>query len=265
MEELKSIALLIDADNTQLSKLESVLEEISVHGRIVVRRAYGNWKKDTLKNWEAELKRLAIKPQQQFDYTAGKNATDMALVIDAMKLLHRGLYDAFAIVSSDSDFTPLAIELRESGIYVIGAGQGTTPEPFRNSCNEFIILENLGEDKEAEDFGKDGKTAEKSGGNAPNGDKADRSSARESEKEKPAAGKAAMKKIHKLLRLAWEQYQDGNYVHIGAAGSYIKRVNPDFDARTYGYRNLPKLIEAFPEKYELIMSKSSQWLYRCRR
>ena len=83
--------------------------------------------------------------------------------------------------------------------------------------------------------------------------------------ELPAAGKAAMKKIHKLLRLAWEQYQDGNYVHIGAAGSYIKRVNPDFDARTYGYRNLPKLIEAFPEKYELIMSKSSQWLYRCRR
>ena len=261
MEELKSIALLIDADNTQLSKLESVLEEISVHGRIVVRRAYGNWKKETLKNWEAELKRLAIKPQQQFDYTTGQNATDMALVIDAMKLLHRGLYDAFAIVSSDSDFTPLAIELRESGIYVIGAGQGTTPEPFRNSCNEFIILENLGEDKETEDFGKDGKAAEKQGDRS----QTDKNAAKESEREKPTAGKAAMRKIHKLLRLAWEQYQEGNYVHIGAAGSYIKRVNPDFDARTYGYRNLPKLIESFPEKYELIMSKSSQWLYRCRR
>ena len=120
MENLKNIVMLIDADNTQLSKIEDVIQEVSTHGRIVVKRAYGNWKKDALKNWENVLKRLAIKAEQQFDYVAGKNATDMALVIDAMNLLHKDLYDAFVIVASDSDYTPLAISLHESGVYVMG-------------------------------------------------------------------------------------------------------------------------------------------------
>ena len=145
MENLQRIALLIDADNTQLAKLEDVIQEISTHGRIVVKRAYGNWRKDTLKNWENELKRLAIKAEQQFDYVSGKNTTDMALVIDTMNLLHKGIYDAFVIVASDSDYTPLAINLHESGVYVMGVGEKKTPEAFRNSCDEFIFLENLGE------------------------------------------------------------------------------------------------------------------------
>ena len=102
MKNLKNIAMLIDADNTQLSKLESVIQEISANGRIVVKRAYGNWRKGSLKNWENELKRLAIKAEQQFDYVAGKNATDMALVIDTLDLLHSGIYDAFVIVRSNS-------------------------------------------------------------------------------------------------------------------------------------------------------------------
>ena len=108
METLKSIVLMIDADNTQLSKIENVIQEVSTYGRIVVKRAYGNWKKEALKNWENELKRLAIKAEQQFDYVSGKNATDIALVIDAINLLHKGIYDAFVIVASDSDYTPLA-------------------------------------------------------------------------------------------------------------------------------------------------------------
>ena len=103
MENLQRIVMLIDADNTQIGKLEDVIGEISTHGRIVVKRAYGNWRKDILKNWEKELKRLAIKPEQQFDYVNGKNATDMALVIDTMNLLHKGIYDGFVIVASDSD------------------------------------------------------------------------------------------------------------------------------------------------------------------
>ena len=110
METLKSIVLMIDADNTQLSKIENVIQEVSTYGRIVVKRAYGNWKKEALKNWENELKRLAIKAEQQFDYVSGKNATDIALVIDAINLLHKGIYDAFVIVASDSDYTPLARE-----------------------------------------------------------------------------------------------------------------------------------------------------------
>ena len=151
MENLKNIVLLIDADNTRLAKLEDVIREVSARGRITVKRAYGNWRRDKLKNWGAEIKRLGIKAEQQFDHTSNKNATDIALVVDAMQLLHKSIYDAFVIVSSDSDFTPLAIALRESGAYVIGAGETQTPVSFRYSCDEFIFLDNIGRnDKQPE-------------------------------------------------------------------------------------------------------------------
>ena len=143
MKNLERIVMVIDADNTQLSKLEAVIQEVSAKGRIVVKRAYGNWRKENLKNWEEELKRLAIKAEQQFDYVSGKNATDMALVIDTLDLLHNELYDAFVIVASDSDYTPLAIRLHESGVYVMGVGETTTPLAIRNACAEFVFLRNL--------------------------------------------------------------------------------------------------------------------------
>ena len=117
------IVLLIDADNTQEKKMKSVIMEISAYGRIVVKRAYGNWTKEVLKKWEDDFRNLAIKPIQQIDYVKGKNATDMALVIDALDFLYTSNYDTYAIVSSDSDFTPLAIKLRESGKFVIGVGK----------------------------------------------------------------------------------------------------------------------------------------------
>ncbi|MEG1801171.1 MAG: NYN domain-containing protein, partial [Oscillospiraceae bacterium] len=126
IEELKKIAVLIDADNAQLSKMKAVLDEISTYGRITVKSAYGDWKKPILKNWEDEMKRLAVKPVQQFAYTTGKNATDIAMVIDAMDMLSTNIYDVFVLVSSDSDFTPLAIRLRESGVYIIGVGEEKT-------------------------------------------------------------------------------------------------------------------------------------------
>ena len=232
MENLQRIVMLIDADNTQIGKLEDVIGEISTHGRIVVKRAYGNWRKDILKNWEKELKRLAIKPEQQFDYVNGKNATDMALVIDTMNLLHKGIYDGFVIVASDSDYTPLAINLHESGVYVIGVGEKKTPEAFRNSCDEFIFLENLGrtnelklpipkEDDEEEEYYETGEDDD-------------------------------IEKIHNLLKIAWDKYQDDEgYVNVSSAGQFIKRVRPDFDVRTFGFIKLPKLLEAFPDRYEI--------------
>ena len=140
MENLQKIAMLIDADNTQLAKLEAVIQEVNTLGRIVVKRAYGNWKKDNLKRWESEIKRLAIKPEQQFDYVTGKNATDMAMVIDTIELLHQSIYDGFVLVASDSDYTPLAIHLREQGVYVVGVGEKKTPEAFRKSCDEYLYL-----------------------------------------------------------------------------------------------------------------------------
>ena len=208
MKNLESIAMLIDADNTQLSKLEAVIQEISAKGRIVVKRAYGNWRKETLKNWEEELKRLAIKAEQQFDYVSGKNATDMALVIDTLDLLHRGLYDAFVIVASDSDYTPLAIKLHESGVYVMGVGEKNTPVAFRNACDEFVFLENLNKTTD----NHHGKNAGKSGGKK-------EMEAAETEEESQSDD---MREIHKLLRIAWDKYQENDgYVNVSSAGQYI--------------------------------------------
>lgn len=250
MDGLEKMVILIDADNTQLSKLEAVIREISARGRIVVKRAYGNWQKDSLKNWEQELKRLAIRPEQQFDYVKGKNATDIALVIDAVNLLHREIYDAFAIVASDSDYTPLVINLHESGVYVMGVGEQKTPESFRNSCDEFIFLENLDvQEDEGDEEGEEGTTVPFT---------------------KRAHSKKAltdMAEVHKLIKMAYDKYQgDDGYAHIGSAGSFIKRAKPDFDSRTFGYVKLTQLLQAFPDKYDVQQrqyEKSSNVVYRC--
>lgn len=229
MEDLQKMVVLIDADNTQLTKIEAVMREISTYGRIVVKRAYGNWKKENLKNWEDEVKRLAIKAVQQFDYVTGKNATDMAMVIDAIDLLHTGTYDAFVIVASDSDYTPIAIRLHESGVYVIGVGEKKTPEAFRNSCDEFIYLENLSKDVEKE---------------LPEADNADI--------EDNSSSNGSIEEIHSLLKIAFEKYQDDDgYVNVSSAGTFIKRTKPDFDLRSYGYYKLPDLLEAYKDKYEI--------------
>ena len=247
MDNLQRIALLIDADNTQVHKIEAVIREISTRGRIVVKRAYGNWKKDILKNWEGEIKRLAINASQQFDYVAGKNATDMALVIDAMDMLYKDLYDAFVIVASDSDYTPLAIRIHESGVYVIGVGEKKTPAPFVNACDEFILLENLEDDSAArkKKTKKTKKTSSK---------KNSKASVKEVIVDEPEEVEEddEMEDIHQLLRIAYEKYADDDgYVNVASAGQYIKRVMPEFDIRTYHHVKLPELLADFPDRYEI--------------
>ena len=133
LEQHKKIAVLIDADNAQLTKLPLIIEELSSHGHVVVKRAYGDWSIDSLKNWKTVLNELAIQPIQQFAYTKGKNATDASMIIDAMDLLYSSKFDAFALVSSDSDFTKLASRLREAEIYVFGFGEKKTPVSFRSA------------------------------------------------------------------------------------------------------------------------------------
>lgn len=229
MNTLQKIAVVIDADNTQISKIADVLREISTRGRIVVKRAYGNWRKDSLKNWEVEIKRLAIKAEQQFDYVIGKNATDMALVIDTIELLYSNIYDAFVIVSSDSDYTPLAIKLHESGVYVMGVGEKKTPESFRNACDEFLFLENISAVVEEE---------------LPSSPASD------------AGEKNDIASIHNLLKKAWEAFQDEDgYTNVANAGNFIKRTKPDFDCRTYGFTKLSELLRAYPDRYEVAWSK----------
>ncbi len=263
MNDTYKIAILIDADNTQLQKLDAIMTEVSTRGRIVVKRAYGNWKKRNLNRWENELKRLGIKAEQQFDYVSGKNATDMALVIDAMDLLSSNAFDSFVIVSSDSDFTPLAIRLHESGANIIGIGVQTTPESFRNACDDFLFLENLTND-DAQDVQEQERPEQ------------ERSEQEKSEQkpQKKEADKKSNKKlkvpkdVHSLIIKAYDTYQDNDgYTDVSAAGSYIKRAKPDFDTRTYGFSKLSTLLEAFPTRYEVIRTpgknNSTFIAYRC--
>ena len=277
MENFQKIAVLIDADNTQLTKLEAVLHEVSTYGRIVVKKAYGNWRKDSLKNWESELKRLAIRAEQQFDYVAGKNTTDIAMVIGAMDLLHTNMYDALVLVSSDSDFTPLAIRLRESGLYIIGAGVTTTPESFKNACDDFILIDYLAkaDDKPAVEHTaepaakkpatrkakKTVRSTKKPAAKKPATRKA-KKTVRSTKKPaaeptpaaepEPAPKKPDIREIHNLLHIASEKYQDADgFVNVSSSGLYIKRVKPDFNVRAYGYSKLPELLAAFPNKYQI--------------
>lgn len=253
MADLQRIAVVIDADNTQLSKIDDVLREISTHGRIVVKRAYGNWRKEELKNWEPEIKRLAIKAVQQFDYVAGKNATDIALVIDTIDLLHKNLYDAFVIVSSDSDYTPLAIRLHESGVYVIGVGEKKTPLSFKNSCDEFLLLENISINTEMSmteqpPVPSSPAPQETMGSN----EKPESNNIVTDAVPEENMGVDDIDEIHKLLKSAYVTYQNNDgFANVAPVGSFIKRTKPDFDCRTYGYSKLPQFLEAFPQKYEV--------------
>ena len=291
MQELQKIAVVIDADNTQISKLEDVFHEISTRGRIVVKRAYGNWHKPTLKNWGEIIKRLAIKAEQQFDYVSGKNATDMALVIDTIELLYTNLYDAFVIVSSDSDYTPLAIKLREAGVYVMGVGEKKNPVAFRNACDEFLFLENCSSSVEGNDahdvvssFQSDAQDAASSSQSdaqdtvsSPQKEKAEVSISPNNEKEEstkqlkedvqktdstPIASSAPaeensekkndLNEIHALLEKAYDTFQDEDgWVNVAKVGLFLRRAKPDFDSRTYGFQKLSLFLKNFPEKYDV--------------
>ena len=144
IESLKTIAVLIDAENAQYSKLGAILDELSKHGHVIAKSAYGDWSDERLKNWPDVLDKLAIRSHHQFARTTKRNAIDIAMVIDAMDMFHLESFDAFALVSSDSDFTGLASRLRRGGKYVFGFGEDKTPISFRNACDDFLLTEYLG-------------------------------------------------------------------------------------------------------------------------
>ena len=222
----ESIAVLIDADNAQLSKLKATIDELAKFGRIVVKKAYGDWKNPTLKHWEPVLTDLAIKPEQQFAYTKGKNATDIALVIDAMDLLAMGRYDTFAIICSDSDYTPLVMRLRETGAYVFGVGADQTPSPFVNACDVFINTRIFVDEKP--------------------------SPARPSALPAIATPLARLEveDVFRMMESAVELYQDTEgWTSISDAGSHIKRVYPGFRVKKYGYTKLADMVLAYPSRF----------------
>ena len=209
------LAVLIDADNASARIADGLFEEIAKIGEASVRRIYGDFSSSRSKGWTEVLSKHAIIPQQQFAYTLGKNASDITLVIDAMDLLHSGRFDGFCLVSSDSDFTRLAARIREQGVDVFGFGEQKTPESFRQACRRFIYTENLLPDAPANVEGTEAKAAPL---------------------QLPAqAGPILMRVIEQM------DTEDG-WVQLSAVGTQLANLAPDFDPRTFGFRNLSDLV-----------------------
>lgn len=213
----KQLAVLIDADNSQPAIIEGLLDEIAQYGVANVKRIYGDWTLSQLRGWKAHLLEHAISPIQQFGYTTGKNATDSAMIIDAMDLLYSGKFDGFCIVSSDSDFTRLASRIRESGVSVYGFGERKTPKPFVTACDKFIYTENL------------------------------RSGKRTREQIDVTKDKKLIGLLHDAVDDAAD---DSGWANPGMVGQLVANKMPDFDPRSYGFKKLSELIRA-TEAFEI--------------
>ena len=228
-DEDKRLAVLIDADNAQPAIVEGLFEEIAKYGISSIRRIYGDWTTPQLQSWKEYLHSYAITPIQQFCYTSKKNATDSALIIDAMDILHTGNMNGFCIVSSDSDFTRLASRIRESGLEVYGFGEQKTPKAFREACNKFTYTEILR--KENETKNKDKLT-----------------------KEKPLAVIKDKKDDEKLLLLIKNTIEDSSdeegWANLGLVAQNLQKKMPDFDSRNYGCKKFLELTQKFPRSFE---------------
>ena len=211
------IAVLIDGDNAQPSLIEHVLAEAAKYGVVTTRRIYGDWTTPQMGGWKDPLHSHAAQPVQQFHYTVGKNATDSALIIDAMDILHAGNVGGFCIVSSDSDYTRLATRIREKGLFVMGVGRSDTPKAFVNACEVFVYTENLVPKSEDENEVMELASAEWTG---------------------------------TMARAIEMSSQHDGWAFLGAVGNYLRNIDPAFDSRTYGHRQLSLLIKSRPDLFK---------------
>lgn len=264
MDSRAHIALLIDADNSSARKIDLILNELSAYGETSIRRAYGNWNKAGLRPWTEVLHSRAIRPVQQFDYSRGKNASDMAMVVDAMDLLYNDHPDAFGIVSSDADFTPLVMHLREKGAAVYGFGERKTPEPFRSACTTFLFLDQLAEPDGPDEVKLDDAPVTAAADAAPataattakagKATKATKKSATKAAAPRAEPASAPVRKttaqlrqdagLVRLLRAAVQRAADDDgWASVGAVGNSISNQS-SFDSRNHGYASLSKLLKA---------------------
>src|SRR5512135_3283484 len=226
-ERTRKIALLIDGDNAQPSLIAQILTEAGKYGLVTIRRIYGDWTTVNMSGWKSALNDNAIQPIQQFRYTIGKNATDSAMIIDAMDILHGHLVDGFCIVSSDSDYTRLATRIREAGFFVMGIGKRSTPKAFVNGCNVFIYTENLVPRQTREPHRKERGGTKK---------------AHEPEEREERGRKFD---ATPLLRGAFDMaVHDDGWANLGEIGFYLRQLDPSFDPRTYGFKQLSQLINS---------------------
>ena len=233
------LAVLIDADNANADLVESLLKEIAKYGTSHVRRIYGDWTNTQLGKWKDKLNKFAIQPIQQFRYTTGKNATDSALIIDAMDLLYTRNFDGFCIVSSDSDFTRLASRIRESGLVVYGFGEKKTPLAFISACDKFIYTEILRQSNETVSASVPDSPVEKDTKNLVKDSSSQKAEALDSQK---------LKRDRELVDLLNDAYkaiaEEDGWANLGPFGAQLTKISPSFDQRNYGYEKLGSLIRA---------------------
>ena len=237
MQNEQRLAVLIDADNASKVNLKAIMDEVAKYGVPTIKHAYGDWAK--LSAWKDVLLEIGAVPVQQYAYTTGKNATDAALIIEAMDILHDDKVEGFVIVSSDSDFTPLALRLRESGKKVYGIGEKKTPRPFITACDKFIYVEIL----------TDSQPEAK-----PNVNEAAPSQAQQQQK-KPVSAKT----IRFLAQCILESSGESGQSQLSTLGSMIGKKRPDFDSRNYGYSQLSKMLRAIP-RFEVGGAGSHVWV-----
>lgn len=243
------LAVLIDGDNAPRDCLKSILEEIAIYGTPTIKRIYGDWASQNIIGWKTELLENAVTPKQQFAYTAGKNSTDSAMIIDAMDILYAGKTDGFVLVSSDSDFTPLAIRLRESGMYVIGIGEAKTPNAFVQACDKFIRIEVL-RDRVKKSLKENTSAARK---NDFKNDKVKKDTDTTNNKTaaKPRTKQESKSPIPEdVIELIVDSIEDlaedDGYTNLSALGNLLIKKKPDFDSRTYGFGKLSTMLKSLP-------------------
>jgi hypothetical protein len=225
----RKIAILIDGDNAQSSLLPQMLVEAGRHGQVTVRRIYGDWTTNSMNSWKETLNFHAFQPIQQFRYTIGKNATDSAMIIDAMDILHLDVVDGFCLVSSDSDYTRLATRIRETGVFVMGIGEKKTPKAFVNACDVFVYTENLVEERKA---AQQKRT------------QTNRAKKTHEEKDEPDP----MPALSQAFEMAVGQ--DG-WAHLASMGQALYQLDPGFDPRTYGHKQLSRMIAKLKDRFEM--------------
>ena len=251
--QTKKFAVLIDADNSSIGAIPSVLEEVAKYGIASVKRVYGDWSSETLKNWREVLLPHAITPVQQFAYTKGKDATDMILIIDAMDLLYAGALDGFCIVSSDSDFTPLASRIRENGLSVYGFGKKKTPEAFKKACDKFIYVENLIVDSDLKNIEEEYLSEPTDKKLTETLKTVEQKALTQSKEYSPpeTVDRATLNLIYKAVK---DNADENGWANLSMFGQYISAVKPDFDSRNYGRAKLSGLIKTlnlFETKIEM--------------
>jgi hypothetical protein len=256
-DEQRRLAVLIDADNAQPAVIEGLLAEVAKFGVASVKRIYGDFTSNQQSQWKKALLQHSISPVQQFAYTSGKNATDSSLIIDAMDLMYTRRFDGFCLVSSDSDFTRLAQRLREEGLTVYGFGERKTPDAFVQACDKFIYTEVLRAQPATQAPAGAQKPAKATRSRVRKG-AAPPASAPQASSQTPAASPAQSKPsgplplpVELLRQVIEEASDDEGWAHLGAVGSYLNKIRPDFDPRLYGQKKLSDLLRQHPKHFEM--------------